>query len=218
MYRHLLIIIVSIFLFYTSSAAQDFIAGPLAGVTFSQIDGDTYTGFNKPGVNFGAFVIREIDSHWDVQGEITYTQKGARKYPKPDEGDFDDYKVSLGYIQFPLLGVYKFNAFSLEGGISIGSLISSYEAKDQVKIPEATAVPFQNIEWATLLGFNYYFSQRAWVNVRMSYSINRIRIPFNGEIPVYDPKAHWLSNEPGQYNSNLFFTLYYAFNRSRSLN
>lgn len=196
--------------------AQEFRAGPLLGASFSQVDGDNYGGYNKAGVHLGAFVCRQITDQWEVQLDISYMQKGSREKPDVEKGQYDDYKIHLNYIQFPLVARYRYKQFSAEGGALIGVLLNSEEEIEGTPIgdlPGYDVVPFQDIEWATVFGLNYHFSDRLWINARWLYSINRIRIPYNGEIPVYDPKPHWLSRKPGQYNNNFVLTVYYAINK-----
>ncbi|MBR8537065.1 PorT family protein [Carboxylicivirga sediminis] len=199
-----------------TSVAQEFSAGPLLGTSFSQVDGDNFGGYNKVGINLGAFVSRTITEHWDIQLDIAYMQKGSREAPNPEKGKYDDYKIHLSYIQFPLVGRYQYKQFSAEGGLSVGTLLSSKEEIDGTPIgelPSHSVVPFQDIEWATIFGFNYHFTDKLWVNARWFYSINRIRIPYDGEIPVYNPKPHWISRKPGQYNNNFVVSLYYKFDK-----
>lgn len=193
--------------------AQDFKAGPLGGLSVSQVDGDSFAGYQKLGVNVGAFVSRPLSKSWDIQLNIEYMQKGSRKTPNVEKNEFDDYKIDLGYIQFPLVARYRYKDFSFEGGLSIGALLHSDEYKDGQDLSELEGVPpFQTMEYATVLGFNYHFNDRIWINTRLLYSINRIRIPYDGQIPIYDPRPHWLSRKPGQYNNNLVFSLYYSIN------
>ncbi|WP_439181985.1 porin family protein [Carboxylicivirga taeanensis] len=203
-------------LFGTTIKAQEFRAGPLVGASFSQVDGDYFSGYNKAGFTLGAFVKRPLAKHWDIQLDIAYIQKGSREAPNPEKGKYDDYKIHLDYIQFPLVARYQYRQFSAEGGVSVGVLLGSKEEIDGTPIgdlPEHEMVPFQDIEWASVFGLNYHVNERLWINARWLYSINRIRIPYDGKIPVYDPKAHWLSRKPGQYNNNFVLTFYYAFDR-----
>ncbi len=210
------IVILAIVLSSISASAQEFRAGSLVGVSFSQVDGDYFGGYNKAGINLGAFVSRSIGDKWELQLDIAYVQKGSREAPKPDKGRLDDYKISLSYIQFPLVARYQYKAFSVEGGLSIGALISDTEEIDGTPIediPSHSLVPFQTMEYATVFGLNYHVNDRLRINARWLYSINRIRIPYDGEIPVYDPKPHWISRKPGQYNNSFVVTVYYAINK-----
>ncbi|WP_430811462.1 MULTISPECIES: porin family protein [unclassified Carboxylicivirga] len=198
------------------SGAQEFRAGPLLGAHFSQVDGDFYSGYNKVGLTVGGFVSRPIADRWELQLDIAYVQKGSREAPNPDKGKYDDYKMSLNYIQFPLVARYRYKQFSGEAGVSVAALLSSEEEQDGSPIsdnPNATPVPFKDVEWATVLGLNYHINERLRINLRWLYSINRIRIPYDGDIPAYDPKNHWLSRKPGQYSNNLVVSAYYSINR-----
>lgn len=192
-------------------SAQDFVAGPKTGISFTQVDGDSYAGFNKIGFNLGGFVYRRLSKRWDVQFEIEYLQKGSKKTPDVEKGDYNDYQMNLGYIQFPVLARYKIKKFSLEGGLSIGALIHEQEWVEGAEIPEDKKVSFQTMEYATIFGFNYNITDRLWVNARYSYSINRIRIPYDGDIPIYNP--HWDKRKPGQYNDIIVVSVYYALNK-----
>ncbi len=212
-----IILTTALVLLSTISYTQNFVAGPKLGVAFTQVDGDSYAGFNKAGLNVGGFVYRSIskDEKWGLQFEIEYIQKGSRKYPNVEMGDYREYKISLNYIQFPVFLRFNTKRFSFETGISIGTLLSADELSEGAKIPEENRVPFKTMEYATIFSVSYHFTDRLWINARYSYSIARVRVPYNGEIPVYDP--HWDSRKPGQYNDLMVFSLYYAFGRNFKL-
>lgn len=208
--KNLLILTFTIVL-TTSITAQEFRAGPLGGFAVSQVDGDGYPGYHKIGLTLGGFVSRPLSESWDLQLDISYIRKGSRETPKPEKNQFDDYQIDLDYIQFPLVARYKYKKVSFEGGLSIAALIGSDEFRDGQSISDLEDVPpFKGVEYTTVLGFNYHFNKRLWINARFLYSLNRIRIPYDGQIPVYDPRKHWLSRKPGQYNNNLVFSLYYS--------
>ncbi len=212
----LLLTIALIFVFLSSTLAQEFRAGPLLGLSFNQVDGDNFSGYNKLGLNLGGFVNRQINEKWDIQLDIAYMQKGSREAPDVEQGDYDDYEMSLSYIQFPLVGRYRYKQFSGELGLAIGVLLSDEEKIDGTPIDDLPAydkVEFESMEYATVFGLNYHFNDHFWINARWMYSINRIRIPYGGEIPVYNPKPHWLSRKPGQYNNNFVVSVYYSINK-----
>ena len=201
--------IFTLILIYTACyiSAQDFFAGPVLGASFTQVDGDSYAGFNKAGLKVGGFVGRSLSDLWDVQMEIIYIQKGSRKTPDVKKGDYADYSIQLDYIQFPLIARYKLNKFSFEGGASYGVLLNSVEKVNGDLIPEDSRVPFQKNELASIFSVNYQITDRLKINARYSYSLYRIRIPYNGEIPIYDP--YWDRRKPGQYNHVVNFSFYY---------
>jgi hypothetical protein len=186
--------------------AQEFYAGPQLGITFTQVDGDSYEGFNKVGLVAGGFVGRKLSRNWDLQLEMMYIQKGSRKTPDAENGDYDDYLLKLNYMHFPLVGIFHYKKFSFEAGLSYGRLLSSTEESEGAPIPESSQVPFKNDEWASIIGFSYHINDKLWVNTRFTYSVFLVREPFNGEIPVYNP--HW-GKPVGQYNDGITISLYY---------
>ena len=205
-------------IFFTTSInsfSQNFYAGPKGGIAFTQVDGDGYGGYHKVGVNFGAFVYRQLDknNHWDLQFEIEYLQKGSRKTPDYEMGDYTDYKLRLNYLQIPIIARYNIRHVSLEAGGAIGILISSKEIMDEVE----GGNPFKTMEYAIIFGINYHFTTKLWINGRYSVSLARIREPYNGDIPIYDPNDLWDLRRPGQYNNILVVSIYYAFNGKHKL-
>ncbi|NPA36887.1 MAG: PorT family protein [Chlorobi bacterium] len=212
-------LLAGVFLYFVPATySQKFIGGPKAGIAFTQVDGDFYGGFHKAGVNLGAFVYRTISKNqkWDLQFEIEYIQKGSRETPDPENGLYTDYKMSLNYIQIPVFARYNARHLSFEAGVSVGTLFSSTEYTDGVEIPEEDQVPFKSMELAALTSINYHFNPKLWLNARFSYSLTRIRVPYNGEIPVYDPDP-WDLQKPGQYNNVIVFSFYYAFGGNHKL-
>jgi hypothetical protein len=70
------------------NAQQRFNAGIKAGVSTTQVSGDTYSGYNKAGLVGGAFVRGIMNEKWTGQFEIMYIQKGSRHNGNPDKGDY----------------------------------------------------------------------------------------------------------------------------------
>ena len=60
-------------------SAQRFNGGVLIGLSASQVDGDTYAGFDKVGLQGGVFVNTKFNNAWGAQMELKYNAKGARK-------------------------------------------------------------------------------------------------------------------------------------------
>ncbi len=206
------------FFFLSSVFSQYFKAGISAGIATSQVDGDTYAGYNKAGLYAGAFVSRKISaaSNWSALFEITYIQKGSRKVPKPDKGDFADYKLKLDYVEVPLLAKYNFSLadtsgeeklkFALFGGIAIAALVNSKEWDAFGAVSGGT--PFQKMDFSTVLGINYYLSEHIGFEARTEYSLAPVRK--GGASPYY---INWSTNifKPGYYNNLLVFAFKYSF-------
>lgn len=208
-------------------SAQQFKAGISGGIVTSQVDGDTYSGYNKAGWFAGAFVTSRIfgveKKNWEASFEITYIQKGSKKVPHPDKGDFSAYKLFLNYVEVPLLLRYYFFLsdslsirsgqeeqklkFALEGGIAFGRLVHSeeYDAVGQVQ----GGIPFKKTEVSSFLGLNYFFSTHLFFNIRSQYSVFPVR-EITSSVPYHQ---NWTYKflKPGYYNNLIVFSLRYRF-------
>ena len=197
--------------------SQPFRAGLSAGLVASQVDGDTYAGYNKSGLYAGGFVSKRIspESKWTVLFELTYIQKGSRKIPHPDKGDYADYKLKLNYAEIPLLAKYDFSIsdtlndklhFALFGGLAFGRLVKSKEWDAFGLVYGGT--PFLKTDISYVLGLSYSFSQHIDFDIRTQYSVFPVR---KGGTSTYYP--NWTNNflRLGYYNSMLVFALKYAF-------
>lgn len=213
------IIIISSFLFLTSCLfAQQFKAGLLGGVVTSQVDGDTYAGYNKLGLQAGGFVMKKFSatSKWSASFEITYIQKGSRKAPRPDKGDYTLYKLNLNYAEVPVLLKYSFTApdslggnkvrFQLEGGVAVGALVQSKE--EDAFGPVAGGVPFEKSGYSYILGLNYFVSEKSAFNIRYEYSIIPVR---KGAAGQYYQNWTYKFLKPGYYNNLVLFSFRYQF-------
>ncbi len=197
-----------IFIFLPSLllAQRQFHAGIAAGISATQYDGDTYSGYDKLGLNGGGFVNTSIGEKWDLQFEILYFQKGAKKLPHFDKGDYSEYLLKLDYIEVPILLRWNLSdKFTAEGGLGIGRLIRQYEEENYVPKPVSSMnAPFTNTEFSYDLGVGYKIIPNLSFNWRFTYSLFTMR----GERPK------WLgiySYFAGEFNNCMAFTLRYSF-------
>jgi len=211
----------SVFCLLSSVAVgQRFRAGLLAGVSTSQVDGDTWAGYDKAGMLAGGFVITDFSStgKWSASFELTYIQKGSRKVPHPDKGDFASYELKLNYAEVPILLRYNFSSvdsldnnrmkFSLEGGIALGALVFSGEYDANGLIPYNNGVPFQKADYSVIFGLNYFISKHIGFDARTEYSIAPVR---KGGTASYYQNWTYKFLRPGFYNNLLVFSLRYQF-------
>jgi len=110
-------------------AGQDFNGGLKLGFDISQIDGDQLGGYHKGGLIFGAFINREISSTLKWQMEMFYIGKGSKKGINPNKNQFDFRRISVNYIEVPLLLQFWLKRLktNFELGLSFSTLISSKE-------------------------------------------------------------------------------------------
>ena len=171
----------SLFFFFLISLkigilAQIFHGGILVGISASQVDGDSYAGFNKLGLQGGVFVSTILTEHLEARLEIKYTGRGARN-PASDDNT-GAYKLGLHYIDLPVLVTILIKQpVSVELGLVPGYLFAAQGEDDAGKLPEDYLVAFKKFDLGTLVGLNIQVFPKAELNIRYSYSIFSIRDP-----------------------------------------
>lgn len=188
-----------VFCSFSSGAQVIFHGGIFLGVSTSQVSGDQLSGFHKAGLYGGAFVNFHLTDKWLIQIETDYIQKGSRKNPKPEHGDYTSYRLNLQYFEFPVIIKWQFTErFGFEAGPALAYLLKNTNVeKDESGImPNRPA--FNNFDLSMMGGFTVNIISHLKVNVRASQSILPIRKHFSGQ-------TYRLNR--GQYNSVLAFTL-----------
>jgi hypothetical protein len=178
--------------------SQKFEGGFFGGFSASQLDGDTYSGYNKIGLTGGAYFTRKISRDLTWKTEIRYIQKGSNK--KVTEASATIYRTSLHYAEVPLmLQYFKNKNLFFEGGLVPEVLLASKE-EDETGI--ITEKPFHRFSFEGTAGAGYFFTKHLAGGMRFTYSL-------------YPARAH-ASNQTyrlnlGQRNNVFSFSLYYHF-------
>ncbi|CAN5320306.1 hypothetical protein BH10BAC1_BH10BAC1_03180 [soil metagenome] len=199
------IIFISIFFafVFATQAQNKFKAGIKAGISTSQVEGDTYGGFDKFGFDGGATLNAKLSEKWAAQFEILFVQKGSKHQGDANKGDLSFYLMQLNYVEVPLLLQYKQKKFTFEIGPGIGYLISAkeYDYYSQIN----NTIPFNSTEVSASIGINYQLYKNLGVNWRFTNSMLPIRAYASGA-------SFWFN--PGQRNNVLAFTLTYTFSNA----
>ncbi len=195
--KKLLILFVFIAGFQNFTFSQDFSGGMIAGMSVSQVDGDSYGGYNKAGLVLGAFVRRDFKKKMSGQIELKYIGKGSTSGNPKDYNYTKLYDLRLHYIVIPVLFQYEIvNNLRVEGGPGFGFLLKSVEQNEQGVMPDSK--PFNKFELSGALGVDYAFWERFNLNIRFSYSMLPVR--------SHAGDATYYANR-GQYNNVLEFIL-----------
>lgn len=190
-------------------SAQRFGGGILAGMTASQVDGDSYSGYNKIGFQGGVFVITSFKKNFGAQMEIRYAGKGAQKVTTTD--DTEVYKLALHYIDLPLMVTYTLKKkviFDL--GFAPGYLFAKNGEDSGGPMPQEFLVDFKKLDIALLMGINYRISKKMKANIRYSYSLMSIN-DFTDTNAIYGWFGNLFGYHTGDYNNYLTLGLYYQF-------
>ena len=214
-----------IFLFSVQSFSQRFLGALSVGMNLTQVDGDEVYGFKKVGLNIGPSVILPFGKNkkWSVTLELLYSQQGSRQksiYAAKDTisdsahtGYYDGYRLSLNYIQVPIM-IHFTDKRIIAGGVgfSYSQLVGVSEYEDYndprgfVKTTTSLSGPYLKSDFQVLADVRLRVWQKLWLNLRYSYSMFPIRTrefvnPLTSET--------WTRK---QYNNVISIRLVYIFN------
>lgn len=188
-----------------------FVGGLTAGGSLSQVDGDSYRGYDKMGLIAGGIVYIPFgdDMNMPIEGtialsmEVLYSQKGAKGGINQHYG-VKSHSINLHYGEVPiLLNFYRGSRKSIYGlGLSIGYLGFNEEIID--KGYGGTRVndpPFNKFDLGLVGSFNIHLFKGFFLNPRFSYSMIRIRNNAGG------------LGRTDQFNNVISLRLMYLFKR-----
>ena len=178
------------------------------GTNFTQVDGDTYAGYHKVGLNAGGMVYVHFTPSFGTSLELLYSQKGVRGGEIRESytlGTYiDKYSLNLNYAEADLMLHYDSYVMDYEAGISYSRLISSKEwAQADVPIYFNPALYyFNDYDLEYVMGLSIRVLKRWRLNMRYQYSIKTIR-PQERVLQRYN-------NGQGQYNEVAVLRLIYT--------
>jgi hypothetical protein len=188
------------FMLFDNAYSQRFDGGVVGGLVASQVDGDTYSGFNKTGGIGGVWVSTELARKVAMRLELYYIGKGSRNTStNPDSS----YKMVLHYIELPIMLEYHINKkMYFDAGVGFAYLFGNHEYIGGYEVtPEHN---FDRFEISTILGFNYQLMEKMAIRFGYSYSLFPIR-------PL--PTGYNIKRYNGQYNNMLSFSVYINVNK-----
>lgn len=168
---------------------KSFYGGLVLGLNATQVDGDTYAGYHRVGLNAGGIVYWRFVNQVALSLEILYSQKGSRAVKEstsPYAGSyFSKYSIKLNYAEVPLMFHYFFSSkYQIGFGGSFNGLISSKESLIQINPVhiDESLFPFNKFH-VDLMGS---ISMAVWkglvLDVRFQYGITPLRdyqnVPF----------------------------------------
>lgn len=177
------------------------------GFTASQVDGDSYSGFDKPGIAAGVFIQRSLSSRLMANMEIRYAMRGAKNPPSDDHTGL--YVLSLHYMDVPItIAVKVHKILSVEAGVIPGFLFASGARDDHGKIPEEALADLKKFDLGTSLGAAVYITPKLFLRIRYSYSFFSIR-NLSSAGNSYSWFGKILGHSSGDFNNYFTTGLYY---------
>ncbi len=187
-----------------------FSGGLILGGNFTQVDGDTFYGYHKVGINAGGVVYVHFSPVYGASMELDYTQKGSRGEivtESPYIGEYvEKYFMNLNYVEVPVTFHAISHGCDFEAGLSYARLIHSSESVEAdvpvVIDPVLNRFNTQDLDYIFGLGRKIY--KKWYANARFQYSITSIRSA--DRIP-----AGYGYGNNGQYNNMFNLRLMYLF-------
>ncbi|MEZ5105663.1 MAG: porin family protein [Draconibacterium sp.] len=185
--------------------AQRFNGGILAGLNASQVEGDIYRGYHKPGILGGFYIETDLAPAVFMGMEIKYAQKGSRK--KVTDKDPEKYVMRLGYIDVPVYLAFRTNQRgAVLAGLSTGFLVHSKELDNYGEFPKEDQNAFNTIDLQPFLGFQFDFLDNLKADLRFALSV----LPIRGRQGEDGTNYYWQNN---QFNNVISLAAYYQIGR-----
>jgi hypothetical protein len=184
-----------------------------ASLVASQVDGDTYAGYSKPGFMLGAGINRQLSRVFEVEFGLTFIQKGARHNYGLDSASRNNpanpfFLSRLNYLEIPLTVRMNYKKFNGEIGAAAGYLIQN-PPNVQTNNPTYIDDKYKNFDFSYIVGFGYKLSQFLTVNLRFEYSMVTIHPYYTSTTGIYHGQFPFSLFNRGLYNNVLQLCLRY---------
>lgn len=139
----------------------------VAGLNFTQIDGDRMAGFNQVGANVGGGVFITYTKKFTNSLEISYTMRGAKSGFTHTQNTNNYAWFQMDYIEIPLM--FNYHDFK----IAIFSVGFSYTQLIREKyVPTfAPTTDFYNNNVDVVVGVTFLFKNHWGLNFKYNYSL-----------------------------------------------
>lgn len=207
----LLLTLLLFFLVEARAQNVEFEGGFCGGMVLSQISGDNLSGFDQPGFSASGFVRMTGNGASAFRLELGFIQKGSRKVPDPENGDFNEYRLRLNYLEMPLLYEYRKNSILFQGGLYLAFLTSWKEETQfgpmQVFDQNGEPLEFLPLDFGLAFGCTYEVSERFFIAGRYSNSITPARRHPSGLTLGQALNSAFVEVNRGQYNYAIQFIM-----------
>lgn len=127
--------------------------GLMGGINTTSLIGAT-GGFQKLGLTAGISLHKPLTERSAFESNLLFFQKGRRSAANPEAGILDSYRLTLNYLDLPLLYIYTLKNFEVELGPSLGLLLS--EKEEVTPGPAQASRPFRTFELAINTGLRWH--------------------------------------------------------------
>lgn len=161
-----------------------FNAGLIAGMNFSQIDGDDEVGFYKVGVNAGVWGAVRFHRRWMVNLELLYTTRGSNSTNKINFNrylnwtyNYAEVPIYISFLEYKSIDKKnrEFMRIVVNAGLSGAYLLNGSEVNDNISSSdEKFAEAYKTYDVSGILGGTFFFTKNIGLDIRYQWSL----IPF----------------------------------------
>ncbi|MCS6934669.1 MAG: PorT family protein [Chitinophagales bacterium] len=156
----------------------------IAGINFSQIDGDEQAGYNYPGAHLGIGTLVKFHKNLSVSLELLYSMKGAWKWRNVNTFPQYVYQQQWDYVAIPLmLNVHDKKLVMFSGGLSFNYLVRNklryevYDPNGQI-VDSLSSIGYmalsrepRRFDLGGTAAFQFLIKQVLGVGIRFEYSL-----------------------------------------------
>jgi len=161
--------------FFFGANAQLFEGGIITGLTASQIDGDSYGGYQKLGLTFTSYAQLNLKNDFSLISGVSIVQKGARSATK-----YSFFVTKLNYAEVPIIFNYQaFDKISFSLGLTIGYLFKG-ENEQTTGIFDEKDLNLRFYDLSYYSALNYKINDRLTINFANNYNLIPVTKPSSG--------------------------------------
>jgi hypothetical protein len=201
MKKLLLLLLFSAFIVQGQKVFTNSVHGDL---TFNQIQGDGYVGYNHVGFQLGFGTMFKVAANHRVGFEINYAQRGSRQRINLKKFVYNDFKLYLNYVDVPVFYIFPKWGIHFEVGPVFSYLVTNTYTTNGIE--NYTSTGFNDLELGFLLSANFKISEKLYLKARVNNSITGIF-----KTPETSTGYFWQS---GAFHNGLGINLCYYFSKS----
>ncbi len=152
---------------------QRFDGGVIAGISASQIDGDSYSGYNKLGYNATVFARFRFNDVYSLTSGITAIQKGAHSPPKASF-----FRTVIDEVEVPVwLNVQPYKHIGGSIGVNFGYVYDAWYESSYVLNKDELSIG--NLDLSYYLALNYRVGDRVTFVLAHRYGLLPVTRPIS---------------------------------------
>lgn len=182
-------------------------AGLNYGTLANNIEISSFTEYvGSPKWHAGLFADLPIAANWGLQGELLYSQKGA-KIKSKSSSDLPADVINFDYLELPLMAYMNLGPIKLQGGAAISAQINHYFYNTETKerLEDIQDLLGGDIDFSLLGGIAYQFN-RLSLSARYQHGL----VPMMKEVMITDVDGNLAGNKSGNQHRTLMLSLGYT--------